>query len=609
MRVFCTRSIVAACSPDGQVSAHVEVGGGAPPAGRLPCRRLLWAPALLLLLCSQALAQTDGSVSFKVRTVAYTNGQFLAHALAIWVSDSTNAFVKTLTRRALAVAPNYFYANCLTNWLASTAPKYNSVDAITGATISAQEGHQTHYVSWDCRNAAGKLMPDGLYRILVEFTQDNTFLNPGNTNKYRYTGSNYITFTKGPARVSLTPTELPDLPNFKDMNLVYTPLSGSIPTNSLVFWMRGDLGITADTTNLVARWADSTGNRNHAWALSANSEPLWTNRSVDNKPALVFDGRDDAMTVSNAAAINSGGPWTQKTVVVLFRTGTNITSRQALWEEGGSGKGLATYIDAGRLYAGGWDLNNEGDGTTPWGPKYVSWPLAPGASYYVELILNQPAGLLQGYLNGSAGTNVTGAGRLYAHTDPIGLGYVAGGTYFHDGVTTGGFRYTAQIDDIMGYNVALTDTNRAQVKEYFAFRYALPYADRDHDGLSDNWENSYFKGTNKPSGGPTQDFDGDGFSNLAEWQSGTDPTNPASALALLNVRIPSPTGSTVVVRWQSASNHLYSLYKATNLVQGFRRVVSNLPPAAPINVYTDAFVSVTSIYYRVTTQEPEWSPP
>jgi hypothetical protein len=52
-----------------------------------------------------------------------------------------------------------------------------------------------------------------------------------------------------------------------------------------------------------------------------------------------------------------------------------------------------------------------------------------------------------------------------------------------------------------------------------------PIADSDADGMDDAWEMKYF-GTLARDG--TGDFDGDGVSDLLEFLTGTDPTDPAS---------------------------------------------------------------------------------
>lgn len=46
--------------------------------------------------------------------------------------------------------------------------------------------------------------------------------------------------------------------------------------------------------------------------------------------------------------------------------------------------------------------------------------------------------------------------------------------------------------------------------------------DSDGDGLPDSWEIEYFGDL---SHGPDEDFDGDGYTNLEEYEAGTDPTD------------------------------------------------------------------------------------
>ena len=53
----------------------------------------------------------------------------------------------------------------------------------------------------------------------------------------------------------------------------------------------------------------------------------------------------------------------------------------------------------------------------------------------------------------------------------------------------------------------------------------LSIVDTDHDGFPDSWENAHFSGLTQ---GPTDDPDGDGFDNLAEFNAGTDPMDPNS---------------------------------------------------------------------------------
>jgi hypothetical protein len=125
--------------------------------------------------------------------------------------------------------------------------------------------------------------------------------------------------------------------------------------------------------------------------------------------------------------------------------------------------------------------------------------------------------------------------------------------------------------------------------------------DNDADGLPDDWETLYFGGTDNPQGAPAADSDGDGASNLAEYGAGTNPTNPASVLALLDIDCPAAAGP--VLSWSSASNRTYAIRSATNLPADFAvGVASNIPAHPPMNVHTAPVDQAASRFYRIVLE-------
>lgn len=62
--------------------------------------------------------------------------------------------------------------------------------------------------------------------------------------------------------------------------------------------------------------------------------------------------------------------------------------------------------------------------------------------------------------------------------------------------------------------------NIGQVKHLFSFDLS---GDADSDGMADLWETKWFGSTTSQNA--TDDYDEDGFTNLQEYQHGTDPTN------------------------------------------------------------------------------------
>jgi flagellar hook assembly protein FlgD len=101
----------------------------------------------------------------------------------------------------------------LTAWARDS--KKNTVDAITGATLKK---HVPHNVVWDCRDAKGKLVPDGTYHIRAEFSEVN--------GRGPVMPLQHVKFQKGAKAISITPK---NTPNFVKIKLDYTPEKATKP--------------------------------------------------------------------------------------------------------------------------------------------------------------------------------------------------------------------------------------------------------------------------------------------------------------------------------------------------------------------------------------------
>lgn len=177
--------------------------------------RLMIVVLSFLVVAGTSRAQTEGQVNFQVTTVTDGGNYAPRNVLAIWVTDAQTNFVKTLLVRAVT------QKRWLIKWNQNSGG--NQVDGISGATRST---HGATNVAWNCRNAAGAVVADGLYRIMVEFTEWN--------GQGPYTTA--VSFVKGPAAVTLTPA---NLPRFTGISLSYTPLNAppelaAIPFQSVI---------------------------------------------------------------------------------------------------------------------------------------------------------------------------------------------------------------------------------------------------------------------------------------------------------------------------------------------------------------------------------------
>ncbi|NBC86548.1 MAG: T9SS type A sorting domain-containing protein, partial [Bacteroidetes bacterium] len=252
------------------------------------------------------------------------------------------------------------------------------------------------------------------------------------------------------------------------------------------------LDLEADTIALndgdpVSSWSDAS---NFAQTVDASSgeEPTYRVNGIGGRPALEFDGVDDALRIADNAQINSGGePYTGRTISVVFQTGSDLTDRQVIYEEGASVRGINLYIVGGDLYVGMWNLNTDDSDTTPWDPMYFSAgtseggestvSIAPNTAYAATIVYNAAAGRFEGYLNGTRIGSITDpdrVGRYYDHNEGR-IGAQRDGGYYHDIDDTSGneYEFTGRIASVVQYGVSVSTTQRQILESVFADQYGL----------------------------------------------------------------------------------------------------------------------------------------
>lgn len=171
---------------------------------KLICKTILLA--VTMLLSFGISAQTNGTFTFTATTINQFGTYQPKNIMAIWVTNSSGTFVKTLKRMAVQRA-QYLY-----QWNANSAS--NITDAITGATLLT---HQTHTVSWNGKNVSQVLVPDGDYKVWIEFTDGD------------YQGAyTSFTWTKSATSQTLNPTS----PKLSGISITWVPTPSSVAENS-----------------------------------------------------------------------------------------------------------------------------------------------------------------------------------------------------------------------------------------------------------------------------------------------------------------------------------------------------------------------------------------
>jgi hypothetical protein len=209
--------------------------------------------------------------------------------------------------------------------------------------------------------------------------------------------------------------------------------------------------------SLISTWADATGNGHNAFQ-GGSRRPMVLTGWIGEAPAVVFDGQNDYLKITNHEDLNTGGPYEAKTIVIVAETGWDTWEREVIFEEGGGSRGLSIYVFRDQLHLAAWNIPTDG-GPGGWGPVVVSRDIEPYGLYTITLRLDGAAGTLDGRVNGTSIGQESGAGMLFAHSGKIGLGGMWNATRFHDRAATGpaGFYFSGSIAAVEYFNDVLSD--------------------------------------------------------------------------------------------------------------------------------------------------------
>jgi hypothetical protein len=138
--------------------------------------------------------------------------------------------------------------------------------------------------------------------------------------------------------------------------------------------------------------------------------------------------------------------------------------------------------------------------------------------------------------------------------------------------------------------------------------YRIVGKDSVGDGIPDWWRQQYFGGSGTTTNGAscaTCDPDGDAFSNLQEYQAGTDPNDPGSTP--LRITAIARENNDIRVTWSTFAGTTNALQATTGAADGsystsgFANIFSVANAAGSVTNYLDpgAATNFPARYYRV----------
>ena len=241
---------------------------------------------------------------------------------------------------------------------------------------------------------------------------------------------------------------------------------GGIGTANLMFWLRGDAGIT---TGATFTWADQSGQGRNSVQSTAIDQPTVTTATSD-----FMNYNPGIKVVADQWLIMAGG---------LNNAGTTANEIFLVYKElagAGDGMVIGTEVPGNRSYfygSGVVQYGNSGKPATP-APGYVA--NAPDifvGKFFSATDAAQAA-------NGAVFSALAPASAPTNFTTPTAVGAQPnnGGGY-------NAFGYSGNVMELVGYNaeIDLTGTERQQVESYLAIKYGITL---DSVGTGGNYYNS-----------------------------------------------------------------------------------------------------------------------
>ena len=125
-----------------------------------------------------------------------------------------------------------------------------------------------------------------------------------------------------------------------------------------------------------------------------------------------------------------------------------------------------------------------------------------------------------------------------------------------------------------------------------------PEFDGNYDGVPDDFQRKYFSPFTSAIAAAHEDPDNDGFPNLYEYKSDTDPTDPSSFKFLIKEIEVTEAGT--LIKWESIPNKVYNIWSRQDAGQGdWKLVASNFLATGDLSEFLDPSQNQQLQFYKV----------
>ena len=237
------------------------------------------------------------------------------------------------------------------------------------------------------------------------------------------------------------------------------------PSNNAYWYNASNLGNS--NASSVNSWTNAGFNTDAAVQGNSSRRPIFYNTGsnvLNGQSVLVFDGVDDFLQIPDDVHINTQATYSERSITMVIKTGSDVSTLQTVFDEGGGVRGFNIYIENGNITASGWNVNSDGPGA-PWAWKGVSAPVTANTTYVVSYVYDGDVagftGTISLFLNGTLRSTTSGLGQIYAHGGDNAIGGKKNDTYYASGSSSGdGDNFGGTVAEFIMYHKAL---NNAEV--------------------------------------------------------------------------------------------------------------------------------------------------
>ncbi len=196
---------------------------------------------------------------------------------------------------------------------------------------------------------------------------------------------------------------------------------------------------------------------------------------INGQPVLIFN-QYEFLQIASSTDVNNYSPHTHHTYAIVFNSGSDVTSRQVLYEQGGDNQGFNMEINSGRLYFTAYDV---AIGVMSSPPKHISEPIQANSNYififeFFAPNANPAGGFMRGYVNGTLMSSTQNSLRAVgSHTDPAGIGAVNSDmrNYSNGTPSHASNAFSGKLAELMMYSDTLSKARRIILENYLGAKY------------------------------------------------------------------------------------------------------------------------------------------